>query len=78
MKKILKYLAPILPLAPLLAHAQSVTSSLPLPTSFSSNIMAEAGTLFNDWSSYIELIAGVILAAIVIEILINALRKPNG
>ena len=51
------------------------TSSVSLPPDFTANIWTQANALFTGFSSYIELIIGVILAAVVIEIIISAIRK---
>ena len=70
MKKILL----IISLFPLSAFAAS-TSSIELPASFNSDIWAQASSLFGSFSPYITMIIGVVLAAIVLEILIGALHK---
>jgi len=48
------------------------SSSIELPTGFASNILATANTTFSNFSSYIIMILGILLAAVVIEILISA------
>jgi hypothetical protein len=59
--------------APFLALADA-SSSISLPSDFNANIWAQAQALFTGFAGYIELIVGVILAAIVLEIVIGALR----
>ncbi len=46
-----------------------------LPTNFVASTTAVAADIFTDFSSYITLIVGVILAVTVIEIIISTLRK---
>jgi len=68
MKKILIALAASL-LAPAAALAQTASDTINLPAGFNDSIWTQAGLLFNSFSGYIELIVGVILATIVIEII---------
>lgn len=46
-----------------------------LPGDFASTTLGYVGTLFSDLSGIITIIIGVILAVLVIEILIGAIRK---
>lgn len=46
-----------------------------LPVDFVSDITANASTLISDLSPYITLVVGVILAALVVTILIQAIKK---
>lgn len=50
-------------------------SIITLPTNFIGSTTATMSDLITDLGSYITLILGVILAVVVIEILINAIRK---
>jgi len=51
------------------------TSTIQLPTSLVADIITQVTALLSNFSGYITLILGVILAAVVIEILIHSLRK---
>jgi hypothetical protein len=50
-------------------------SIIPLPAGFVNEITTNLGTILTDLDAYLTLIIGVILAVLVIEILIGALRK---
>jgi hypothetical protein len=52
-----------------------MTSTINLPSNFVSDILSNANALFSSFSGYITLIIGVVLAVVVIEVLINILRK---
>jgi len=54
-------------------YAQAV--SIPLPANLATSTGAQAAQTLSDMSTYIYLVLGVILAAVLIEILIGALRK---
>jgi len=54
------------------AHAQV---SVPLPANLASSTGLQAATFISDWSTWITLIAGVVLVAVIIEVLVGALRK---
>ncbi len=75
MKKFLSILI-ISAFAPAIALADS-SSTISLPSNFNDNIWAQAQNIFTGFQSYIELIVGVILALIVIDAIIGALRNPN-
>jgi len=51
------------------------STTIQLPEGFVSNILESAGGIFTTFSGVITLIVGVLLAALVIEIIIGALRK---
>ena len=72
-----KYLIILLAFLPASAFAQSATSTITLPDNFNSSIFSQAAALLamNSIGGYAAAIIGVILAAIVIEILIGALRN---
>jgi hypothetical protein len=50
-------------------------SIITLPENFNTNIVANASTMFTDLAPYISLIVGVMLAAVVVELVIGAFRK---
>jgi hypothetical protein len=55
------------------AHADPI--SIPLPAGFATSVAAQASQNISDWQTLIYLIAGVLLVAVLIDILIGALRK---
>ena len=57
------------------AMAQTATSSFSLPDNFTSNIWVNVGAVLVPLAPYVELIVGVILAAVVLEIIIGAIKK---
>lgn len=50
-------------------------SIIPLPENFISSILSNVGTIISDLSPYLTLIISVILGALVLEIIIGAIRK---
>jgi len=58
---------------PALALADA-SSSIQLPTDFIANIWQQANALFGSLGVYIAMIIGVLVVAIVIDIIIGALR----
>jgi len=50
-------------------------SIINLPEGFVGNITATMSSLFTDLSGYITLILGVVLGAIIIDVVIGAIRK---
>ncbi len=70
MRKIL-YAIPIFFL-PVLAFAQ--TTTVQLPSNFTADILAQATALLTSMEGYISLIVGVLLALVVIEFVIGAIR----
>lgn len=46
-----------------------------LPTNFTASTTAVAADFVNDLSAYIYLILGVILALVIVEVIIGAIRK---
>lgn len=76
MKQALKIAIFALFLSPVVALADS-SSTITLPGNFTTDIWAQAQNLFTGVSSYVVMIVGTILATIVIEILIGALKKPG-
>ena len=63
--------------APVAALAQTASDTINLPPGFVDSIWAQATLLFDSFSSYTNMIIGVVLALIVIGELIALLRNPN-
>ena len=59
---------------PFIALADA-SNTITLDPSFNISVWAQAQSLFNGFSGYISMIVGVILAAVVLEIVIGAIRK---
>jgi hypothetical protein len=76
MKKLLIILAvaPVALALPFLALAQDASDTIALPTGFVDMIWGQAALLFTSFAPYIATIVGVILAALVIDIVIGALH----
>ena len=53
------------------------SSSISVDSSFVPGVWAQAQALWDGFSSIIEMIVGVIIALVVIEEIIGALRKPH-
>lgn len=51
------------------------TSTIQLPVNFVADIITQATSFLGNLSGYLVLIIGIIVAVIVVEILIGALRK---
>jgi nucleoside-specific outer membrane channel protein Tsx len=73
MKKTL-FIISLLAAAPALALADA-SSTFQLPTDFNANIWSQAGQILTALGPYTEMIIGVILATVVLEIIIGALKK---
>jgi len=58
-----------------LNNKNMATTTINLPSGFVGDILNNANALFSSFSGYITLIIGIILAAVVIEILIGVLRR---
>ena len=52
-----------------------ITTIVPLPENFLADILGNVGIILNDLGGYIALIISVLLAAVVLEIIIGAIRK---
>jgi hypothetical protein len=50
-------------------------SIIPLPSGFTADILSNVGTIIADLSPYLTLIISVVLGALVLEIIIGAIRK---
>jgi len=72
MKKIF-YAIPIILFAPIFVFAQS-TPTVQLPSTFTSDILSQATALLASMSNFVTLIVGVLLALVVIEFVIGAIR----
>lgn len=64
----------ILALAPVFALAQSASTTIQMPADMTAQILAQASALLGSLSSYMELIIGVLLALVVVEFVIGAIR----
>ena len=72
MKKIITTLALVFPFLALADN--SASSSIQLPSDFVANIWQQANALFGSLGVYIATIIGILVVAIVIEIIIGALK----
>ena len=50
-------------------------SIIALPSGFLTDILANVGTILTDLGGYLTLILGVLLSALVFEIILGAIRK---
>ena len=50
-------------------------SIIPLPSNFTTDILANVGTMITDLAPYLTLIISVILIGIVLEIIIGAIKR---
>ena len=60
--------------APAFAFAQTATDTIQLPSDLTAQILAQATALLGSLSAYMELIIGVLLALVVVEFVIGAIR----
>jgi len=51
------------------------TSTIQLPSGFTSGIIAQVTALFGNFSDVVTLILGVLLTAIIIDIIVGSLRR---
>ena len=63
-----------LALAPAFAFAQTATDTIQLPSDLTAQILSQATALLGSLSAYMELIIGVLLALVVVEFVIGAIR----
>jgi uncharacterized membrane protein len=63
-----------LALAPFFAFAQAASGTIQMPSDMTAQILAQATALLGSLSSYMELIIGVLLALVVVEFVIGAIR----
>jgi hypothetical protein len=73
MKKIF-YTIPFFLILPAFAFAQDATGTIQLPSDMTAQILSQATALLGSLSSYMELIVGVLLALVVVEFIIGAIR----
>lgn len=71
MKKYISFLF----LTPIIAFADVPSTTISMPAGFTSDIWGNVQALFNGFAGYIALVIGVILAAVVLDIVIGAIRK---
>lgn len=61
-------------LVPAFVFAQTATNTIQMPSDLTAQILAQASALLGSLSSYMELIIGVLLALVVVEFVIGAIR----
>ena len=66
-----------LALAPAFAFAQTATDTIALPSALIGDILAQATALLASLEGYMSLIIGVLLALVVVEFVISAIRHRN-
>ena len=59
---------------PLLAFAQVATDTIQLPSALTGDILTQATALLGSLEGYVSLIIGVLLALVVVEFVIGAIR----
>ncbi len=59
---------------PLLAFAQVATDSIQLPSDFTADVLTQSTALLTNLEGYMSLIVGVLLALVVVEFVIGAIR----
>lgn len=64
----------LLAAAPLFVFAQTATDTIQLPSDMTAQVLTQATALLGSLSSYMELIIGVLLALVVVEFVIGAIR----
>jgi hypothetical protein len=78
MKKIkitILFIVPILlAAAPVFVFAQDATDTIQLPSDMTAQILTQATALLGSLGSYMELIIGILLALVVVEFVIGAIR----
>jgi hypothetical protein len=66
-----------LALAPVFVFAQTASGTIVLPTALTGDILAQATALLTSLEGYMSLIIGVLLALVVVEFVISAIRHRN-
>jgi hypothetical protein len=61
-------------LVPIFAFAQTATNTIQMPSDLTAQILTQATALLGSLSAYMELIIGVLLALVVVEFVIGAIR----
>ena len=80
MKKTFITISLFLPLAlfaPVFAFAQTASDTITLPSALTGDILAQATALLTSLEGYMSLIIGVLLALVVVEFVISAIRHRN-
>jgi hypothetical protein len=73
MKKFL-YIFPVVAFLPAFAFAQTASGTIVLPAALTGDILAQATALLTSLEGYMSLIIGVLLALVVVEFVIGAIR----
>ena len=73
MKKFL-YIFPVVSFLPAFAFAQTASGTIVLPAALTGDILAQATALLTSLEGYMSLIIGVLLALVVVEFVIGAIR----
>jgi hypothetical protein len=60
--------------APAFVFAQAATDTIQMPSDLTAQILSQATALLGSLSAYMELIIGVLLALVVVEFVIGAIR----
>jgi hypothetical protein len=60
--------------APVLVFAQDATNTIQLPSDMTAQILTQATALLGSLGPYMELIIGILLALVVVEFVIGAIR----
>ena len=74
MKKLIYTIPFLFLILPVLAFAQDASDTIQLPSDMTAQILSQATALLGSLSSYMELIVGVLLALVVVEFVIGAIR----
>ena len=61
-------------LMPALVFAQVATGSIQLPSNFTADVLTQSTALLTNLEGYMSLIVGVLLALVVVEFVIGAIR----
>lgn len=59
---------------PVFVFAQTATDTIQMPSDLTAQILSQATALLGSLSAYMELIIGVLLALVVVEFVIGAIR----
>jgi hypothetical protein len=70
----LLFLPILLSAVPVFVFAQTATDTIQLPSDMTAQVLSQATALLGSLSSYMELIIGVLLALVVVEFVIGAIR----
>ena len=64
-------------LVPVFAFAQTASGTIVLPAALTGDILTQATALLTSLEGYMSLIIGVLLALVVVEFVISAIRHRN-